>query len=347
MNQLQPSKFSENDLQQALRIASGTALGFVLCKLLDWPMGIFFTVFPVLLLGLVPVLNAHIIRQFIASGIFSSLGILLLWSIFSAHPVLLTMMVFGVFVWLFSEMSKGVNFMFGALCLVNFSVELHFASYGASGNVIYPMVTANLLAVFVTIFVGMLMHWIFPDVSPRETPLRPGKDAASVRHEVLLCASVATLSFIIFQVFDLRDSVSAQAASVLILFPLCWKGAGMAGWMRVVGTLIGCSLALLCQFVLYSHSDLLLFSGFFLWLMTFIFSRYHVMGGGMPGIAFGIITTFGILFGQSLGPDQDLLFSALYRVSSVTVAILISLGAVYLLHKWLNRYGVTRHHTYD
>ena len=41
----------------------------------------------------------------------------------------------------------------------------------------------------------------------------------------------------------------------------------------------------------------LLFPILILWILVFIFSRYHLLSGGAPGIGFGIITTFGILFG--------------------------------------------------
>lgn len=46
-----------NELRQCLRIAFGCTLGFVLCKIFGWSNGVFFTVTPVLLLGLVPVMN--------------------------------------------------------------------------------------------------------------------------------------------------------------------------------------------------------------------------------------------------------------------------------------------------
>lgn len=46
-----------------------------------------------------------------------------------------------------------------------------------------------------------------------------------MRHEALLGASIATLSFMVFQIFDLRDSMSAQATTLLVLFPMHWDGA--------------------------------------------------------------------------------------------------------------------------
>lgn len=342
-----PYVLDKNGLRQALRIAGGSALGFSLCKLMNWPNGIFFTVYPMLLLGLVPILNAHIIRQFFASAAFSALFVLIVQGLFSHLPVVMTMLSFLAFTFLFYQMSRGANFLFGALSVVSLSIQLHFASYVGNGTSIYPLIISNGLAVLVTVLTAVLMHFMFPDVAPRQARVMPTKAIESIRHEVLLCATVATLSFVLFQVFDLQDSISAQAASILILFPLCWKAAGMAGWQRAIGTLIGCNLALVSQLFLYNHTDILLFPALILWILTFIFSRYHIIGGGISGVGFGIITTFGILFGQSLGPGQDLIYSALYRFSSVSVAIIVSLCAVYIMHHILNRFSVTRHHTFD
>lgn len=342
-----PYVLDKNGLRQALRIAGGSALGFSLCKLMNWPNGIFFTVYPMLLLGLVPILNAHIIRQFFASAAFSALFVLIVQGLFSHLPVVMTMLSFLAFTFLFYQMSRGANFLFGALSVVSLSIQLHFASYVGNGTSIYPLIISNGLAVVVTVLTAVLMHFMFPDVAPRQARVMPTKAKESIRHEVLLCATVATLSFVLFQVFDLQDSISAQAASILILFPLCWKAAGMAGWQRAIGTLIGCNLALVSQLFLYNHTDILLFPALILWILTLIFSRYHIIGGGIPGVGFGIITTFGILFGQSLGPGQDLIYSALYRFSSVSVAIIVSLCAVYIMHHILNRFSVTRHHTFE
>ncbi|MBB1487527.1 DUF2955 domain-containing protein [Oceanospirillum sediminis] len=338
---------SANDIKQMLRVATGSTLGFALSKLLDWPNGIFFTLYPMLILGLVPVLNAHIVRQFAASAAFCAIAVLVVQGLFGFHPALMVMLTFTLFAFLFYQMSKGVNFLFGAISLVGLSIQLHFASYSTSGVSIYQLIFSNILASVVSLLLGYLMHWIFADVEPRQSMVRPPKDSASVRHEVLLCASVSTLSFIVFQIFDLQDSLSAQAASVLILFPLCWKAAGMAGWQRIIGTLIGCNLALMAQLILLDYSHILLFPVIVLWILTFAFARYHMLNNGIPGVGFGIITTFGILFGQSLLPNQDLVYSALYRFSSVCIAIIVSLSAIYLIHYGLNYFTITRHHTFD
>ncbi|MBQ4833621.1 DUF2955 domain-containing protein [Pseudoalteromonas sp. MMG010] len=346
-NNINAPQLTTNGLRQALRIAGGCTLGFTISKLMDWPNGIFFTVYPMLLLGLVPVINISVVRQFIASAGFSAVVVLILQGFFSHLPVLMALIAFAAFCILFYQMSSGGGFLFGALGAVGLSIQLHFSSYVTAGSSIYPLIISNIAATLLSIVIALLMHGLFPDVSARQMPQMPAKAKQSIRHEVLLCATVATLSFVVFQVLDLNDSISAQAASVLILFSLCWKAAGVAGWQRAIGTLIGCNVALLAQILLYNHTDFLLFPVIILWVLSLIFSRFHILAGGTPGVGFGVLTTFGILFGQSLGPGQDLIYSALYRFSSVSVAIMTSLCAVYIVHRILNRFSATRHHTYE
>jgi hypothetical protein len=47
-------------------------------------------------------------------------------------------------------------------------------------------------------------------------------------------------------------------------------------------------------------------------------------------VGFASITTIGIMFGQNLHPDQDLVFSDLYRITSVTVSLVVTLTLVFL-----------------
>ena len=71
-----------------------------------------------------------------------------------------------------------------------------------------------------------------------------------------------------------------------------------------------------------------------------------LVGFGIAGTGFGVLTTFGILYGQSLSPQQDIIYSALYRFSSVVVAIALSLCVIYVVHSLLNKFQPTRHHTF-
>ena len=82
-------------------------------------------------------------------------------------------------------------------------------------------------------------------------------------------------------------------------------------------------------------------------MLSFVFSSLHALGGGAPDKGFGVVTTFGILFGQSLGPRQDLIYSALNRFSSVSVAVIFSSCAIYIMQHFLNRFSVRCHHTFE
>ena len=51
-----------------------------------------------------------------------------------------------------------------------------------------------------------------------------------------LWLGILSLLFVVFQVFDLRDSLSAQMATILILFTLGYFGAQVSAAKRAVGT---------------------------------------------------------------------------------------------------------------
>lgn len=329
-----------NDMRQCLRISFGGMLGFLLCKLMGWNYGAFFTVTPLLLLGLVPQLNAHIIRQFVANVALVSLAVLVLQGMFGDKPLPMVLVVMGLFAWLFREMVRGPKFLFGAMTIVNLSMQFHFASY-PSANV-GDIVVSNIVASVLTLFIAFLMHTLFPDVEARQAPPISRKPLSNQRHEVVLATTVGTLSFIAFQLLNLQGSLSALVATILVLFPLNWKGAGPAGWNRALGTLVGCSFGLVIQFALVNHFDVLPFVAFGLWLSLMLFARYHMLEGGVPGAGFSALTTMAILFGQYLTPQQDLFFSDLYRFSSLSVAVLATLVVIYLMHRFLNCFRSTR-----
>ena len=91
-----------------------------------------------------------------------------------------------------------------------------------------------------------------------------------------LGATVATLSFSVFQCLDLQDSLSAQVASILLLFPMHWNGSRFAGRTRAHGTLLGCVIALLIMLLLYDHHDLLPLVALLLWIAAMVCARWHM-----------------------------------------------------------------------
>ncbi len=331
---------SQNGLRQCLRVAGGGTLGFIISQLMGWNYGVFFTVFPMFLLGLVPVLNGSIIRQFLSNVSLNVLEVSLVVGLLKHMPVVMTLVVLGLFLLRFNLMAKGPLFLFGANGVLTLSILLHFASYPSVD--LSDLLASNLMASVLAVFIAMLMYTLFPDREPRQPPPRGSKSTAQIRHETLIGGITATLSFVVFQVFDLRDSLSAQMATILILFTLGYFGAQVSAAKRAVGTLLGCNLALVMQLALYTQSHHFLLVIMLYWLGLMLFAREHVLEGGGSGIGFGGLTTMGILFGQSLGPQQDLVYSALYRFSSMSIALIGTLSVMICLHYLLNRWEPTR-----
>ncbi|MFC5694751.1 DUF2955 domain-containing protein [Pseudomonas sp. GCM10022186] len=331
---------AENDLRQCLRLAGGGTLGLFICKLMGWDNGAFFCVYPMLLLGLTPRINAHVVRQFLLQAVVVSAEVLLIYGLFGDRPQLMAPLAFLAFLWRFRLMAQGPLFMFGALGSVFLSMQLHFASYPDTH--LHDLVASNLVAAGLTVLIAWLMFWLFPDAEPRPPRQTPAKDLPSQRHEAVLGATIATLSFMLFQSFDLRDSLSAQVASILVLFPMHWNGIRFAGRIRALGTLLGCAIGLVLQLVLYSHYDVLPLVTLMYWTAALCCARLHVLEGAQ-GIGFGALTTLAIVFGQYLTPQHDVLYSIAYRLSSVCVAVFLTLVAVFVLHRLLNRFDAFRH----
>lgn len=333
-------RLDENGLRQCLRIAGGASLGFLISQLMGWNYGVFFTVFPMFLLGMMPVLNAHLVLQFLGNAVLNVVEVALVVGLTRHLPVATTLIVFGLFYTRFRLMARGPLFVFGANGVLMLSVMLHFASYP---EVALSDLTASLLmASLLSVIIAALMHQLFPDVAPRRPPPPVVKSAARRRHETLMGASVATLCFVVFQVMDLRDSLSAQMATVLILFALHLEGARVSAYRRALGALLGCSLALGMQLLLFARGDHLALVVMLYWVGLMLFAREHLREGGGSGVGFGALTTLGILFGNSLSPTQDMVFSALYRLASMSVALVVTLLVMALLHRLLNAWAPTR-----
>ncbi len=331
---------TKNDFRQSLRIATGGALGLTLSKLMEINYGIFFSVIPMLLLVMVPVMNAYVAKQVIASSVVSIIEVAFVAAIFSSHPVLMTMIVFVMFLYRFACMSKGSLFIFGANGVVSLSIMLHFASYPDFN--VNDLVFYDFWGCVTAVIIAYMMSGLFPDVEPRQRPTCGKKEPHRMRHEALLGATVATLSYCVFQTFDLRDSVSAQSTTLILLFPMFWNGILVSARNRALGTILGVAVGLTIQLLLSSWAHQLLLIIPLFWIIILIFAHVHFTEGGGSGIGFTAIASLGMLYGQYLKPDGDLIFSGLYRMSSILIACIATVMVCYLVHSLLNKFEVTR-----
>ncbi len=176
---------SENDFRQCLRIATGATIGFTLCKVFGWNYGVFFTVTPMLLLGMVPVMSLHAARQLIFSAVVCGLEVGVLGGLFGGHPGMMTIIAFGLFLYKFACMSKGSLFLFGANSVLSLSIMLHFASYPTTD--LNDLIFSNLQANVISVIVAYVVTFLIPDAEPRQPPAKPSqpKQSHRMRHEAL------------------------------------------------------------------------------------------------------------------------------------------------------------------
>jgi hypothetical protein len=108
----------------------------------------------------------------------------------------------------------------GSMGVVCQSTMLNFMSYPTSNW--HTLMFSNMEACVMAVALSALLHYLIPDVEPRAAAIE--KDAARIRHESLLSGTVATIIFVVFQICDLSDSLSALMAGILILFPMHCRG---------------------------------------------------------------------------------------------------------------------------
>lgn len=334
------TELSLQDQRRLLRIAFGCCLGFFISKLMNWPYGLFFTVFPMLLLGMVPKFDGLVGAQFVLSTLVNIAQAWFLCSFCQPYPLLMTVGVFIVYCWHFWLMANTPYLLQGASGLVTLSTWLHFSSYMSTN--VNDMVASSLLASCLAVVLATLMYWLIPDQEPVQLPPRPVLEPRQVAHRVLMGAILATLSFIVFQVFDLLDSLSAQVASILVLFPMTYQGSLTATWKRSKGVAYGCALALCVQFLLYDLISHLLLVTIAFFITVLLAAKLHLVERAGSGMGFGALTTMGILFGQYMKPDQDILYSTLYRLASVVCALVVLMVCAYFLDSVLNRFAATK-----
>lgn len=329
---------SEDGWRQAARIALGSVAGLSIAKIMDWPFGVFFAVYPILLLGLLPVFNARVAVQFLASSLAAIAAANLLILLGSVSPFAAALAFFLFAAHCFRLMAQGRWFLFGAVTAVSTSVLVHLASHASTPA--QDLYAAQFIATALAVFIAATMHALLPERRPTPPPAA-AKPASLVRHQMLLGAICATASHAAFQVLDLADSLSAQAATILVLFPMTLAGGRAAAWTRVVGTLLGSAFALVLQVAVHSPAPHLPMLVLLYGAGMLLFATMHVRENAGPAVGFGAATAVAVLAGQ-LSADADLYGVSLYRSSSIAVASLLMLLCIFATQTALDLFPASR-----
>lgn len=202
--------YTANDFRQTVRIAVAGTIALSISTFYDVQYGVFFCGLSadadVAGAGVQPPCR----RQFVFSAAVNCVEMVLIVGYLSQWPVIMTLVVFALYVMRFRFMSQGPLFLLGSMGVVCQSTMLNFMSYPTSNW--HTLMFSNMEACVLAVALSALLHYLIPDVEPRKPPPRLEKDAARIRHESLLSGTVATIIFVVFQICDLSDSLSALMA---------------------------------------------------------------------------------------------------------------------------------------
>lgn len=322
---------------KVLRIWFGCSAGLALSMLFNWSYGFFAIMLPLFVLGRMDKFHLPMVLSILFSAVWTTLQATFILEYLQFHPLIMTVAVGIMMLFKCIAMMKPQTYLFGYMGLLVGSIVLNFASYDfidiEEFNVNLWVIAAS------NIIVCAWAYWLFPEKtnSPSQeevtTPIKSDIDYIS---QVAMGWVVAMVAFVLFQVADLYDSLSAQASILIILTPMTLAGAMGMAKIRIIGTALGCIAGLGVQLILgYWFSNGLLF-----WLAFTIamgpFCLWLTKGQVKAAIAFSAMSALSVPLTTSLVPEQkDALFSILYRFSSIFVAVTLTAMVVWLVHHGL------------
>ena len=83
-------RHTANDFRQTVRIAVAGTIALSISTFYDVQYGVFFVVYPLMLMSLVPMFNLHVARQFIFSAAVNCVEMVLIVGYLSQWPVIMT-----------------------------------------------------------------------------------------------------------------------------------------------------------------------------------------------------------------------------------------------------------------
>ncbi|MBL4815758.1 MAG: DUF2955 domain-containing protein [Shewanella sp.] len=320
-----------------LRIWFACVLGVTISTLLGWSNAMFMALFPVFVLVSLNRWNTGLFVQLILGTFWVSVQVSLIIGFLQPYPVLMLIAVGIMLLFKCFAMHHKSTYIFGYVGLLIGSILLNFGSYQAFD--LENFIVGVWIATLMTLPICGLAFYCFPDPI-EEGPIMSiqgqDKEPKAILEQTALGWLVAMAAFIIFQVANLNDSLSAQASILVILAPMTLVGSMMAAKIRIIGTLAGCMAAMAIQFVLYD-----MFDNPILYLVSYaiaagIFCRWLAKDPVWAGIGFSAISALTIPLTNTMVPgQQDAFFAILYRASSILVAVIATSMMIWLGYKLL------------
>ncbi len=322
---------------KTLRIWFGCSMGLALSMVFGWSYGFFAIMMPLFILGRMDRFSLPSLLMVLFSAVWTTIQATYIVEFLQFHPTLMIAAVGIMMLFKCIAMMNPKTYLFGYMGLLVGSIVLNFASYNFMD---IEEFNVNLwVMAFSNIFVCALAYWIFPEPESQceqteiATPVKSDIDYIS---QVAMGWVVAMTAFIVFQVADLYDSLSAQASILIILTPMTLAGSMAMAKIRIIGTALGCLAGMSVQLILgswYGH-------GLLFWLAFIIamgpFCLWLTKGQIKAAIAFSAMSALAVPLTTSLVPEQkDAFFSILYRFSSIFVAVLLTAMVMWVVHHWI------------
>ncbi|MGD8170137.1 DUF2955 domain-containing protein [Vibrio sp. TRT 21S02] len=320
---------------RTMRIWFGCSLGLALSMIFGWSYGFFAVMMPLFILSRADHFHLPMLIMVVVSAIWTTLQATFIVEYLQFHPTLMTVAVGIMMLLKCIAMMRPQSYLFGYMGLLVGSIVLNFASYNfidiEEFNVnLWVIVLAN-------VGVCALAYWIFPEppskTNVEEQPSTPVKSDIDYISQVAMGWVVAMAAFLLFQVADLYDSLSAQASILIVLTPMTLAGSMAMAKIRIIGTFLGCLAGMLIQLLLGRWFS----EGILFWLAFTIaagpFCLWLTKGQIKAAIAFSAMSALAVPLTTSLVPEQkDAFFSILYRFSSIFVAVTLTAMVMWVVH---------------
>ncbi|AUW04601.1 DUF2955 domain-containing protein [Vibrio campbellii] len=322
---------------KTLRIWFGCSMGLALSMIFGWSYGFFAVMLPLFVLGRMDHFSLPLVLMVLFSAVWTTVQATFILEYLQFHPTLMIAAVGIMMLFKCIAMMNPKTYLFGYMGLLVGSIVLNFASYDFMD---IEEFNVNLWVIsFSNIFVCALAYWLFPEPESKilqtemTTPVKSDIDYIS---QVAMGWVVAMAAFLVFQIGDLYDSLSAQASILIILTPMTLAGSMAMAKIRIIGTALGCIAGMAVQLILGSWFG----HGLLFWLAFTIamgpFCLWLTKGQVKAAIAFSAMSALSVPLTTSLVPEQkDAFFSILYRFSSIFVAVLLTAMVMWVVHHWI------------
>ena len=133
------------------------------------------------------------------------------------------------------------------------------------------------------------------------------------------------LTFFVFQIGNLNDSLSAQVSILIVLAPMTFDGSLTQIKARVLGTGLGCLAGMIVQLSLgswFSHGLLLWFAAT---IAMGLFCHWQTKEPAKAALSFSAMSALIVPLTTTLTPErQDAVYAILYRFSSIFFTLLLT-----------------------